>query len=129
MFHLLGRLDHAFASLLQGRDLDTGESLPGFETGYSVSNTEKVRLKSIVDRTRLCAAEVIGEGGWDDELDRHDGVYGSVDDERNDNHNGNEYEDIMDEDPAWERELALVYDKTIVELGDTLAGSPIGLSG
>lgn len=33
-FQVLRKLDHAFASLLMGRDVDSGEGLPGFEMEF-----------------------------------------------------------------------------------------------
>lgn len=113
-FRLLGKLDLAFASLLQGRHVETGEPLPGFEKGRGVSPTEKVRLKSIVDQTRVCVVQVIGNSEMDENEDELD-----VDDEM----------DIDDEefDGAHEMGIAKVYDKTISELGDALVGSPIGM--
>lgn len=122
-FALLDRFDLAFASLLQKRHVETGEALPGFETGRHVSGTEKVRMKSIVDRTRGVVAEVMsrrgggGDGGsrvedvteteTEDEMDVDDGdetVYGGV-----------------------EMRIARVYDRTVVELGDTIGNTPIGM--
>src|ERR1700761_184162 len=62
-FKLLSKLDLAFASLLQGRHVETGEALPGFERGKVVSGTEKVRMKSLVDQTRMTVIHVIGNVG------------------------------------------------------------------
>ena len=132
LFRLLRKLDYAFASLLQGRDLDTWEPLPGFETGWRVSNTEKVRLKSIVERTRLCVAEVVGDGISEPESEANDN--------NNNNNNNNkdgapaveeriEDEYGVDDDTTWDMEISGVYDETIVELGDMLRGSPIGILG
>lgn len=59
LFRLLQKLDLAFASLIQGRDLDSGETLPGFEGGRGVNPTEKVRIKSLVERTRVAVVEVM----------------------------------------------------------------------
>lgn len=57
-FRLLSKLDYAFASLLTGNDVATGEPLSGFENGRTVSTTDKVRLKGIVERTRLTVVRV-----------------------------------------------------------------------
>jgi len=103
-FRLLGKLDLAFASLLQGKHVETGEPLPGFEKGRRMSQTETVRLKSVVDHTRVCVTEVISNcelGEDEDEFDIE---------------NDEEFEGI-----------AKVYDKTISELGNALVGSPIGI--
>ena len=128
LFRLLRKLDYAFASLLQGYDVETLEALPGFGTGWRVSNTEKVRLKSIVERTRLCVAEVVGVGAWEAEPEA--GVDGDDDHHaartiRGESEDAYGIEDVA----AWDMEISGVYDKTIVELGDNLKGSPIGIIG
>ncbi|KAI0155380.1 hypothetical protein GGR52DRAFT_566344 [Hypoxylon sp. FL1284] len=67
-FALLKKLDHCFASLIQGRDVKSGEPLPGFEKrGYATvgfTRTDMVRCKSIADETRMVVAMVMsGEPG------------------------------------------------------------------
>ena len=58
---LLRKLDFAFACLLEGKDMDTGESLPGFEKGIAagLSRTDMVRLKSLAEGTRIHILEVL----------------------------------------------------------------------
>ncbi|KAK5018874.1 hypothetical protein LTR39_000734, partial [Cryomyces antarcticus] len=121
MFGILSKLDHAFASLLQGRDVDTGEPLPGFDRGRHVSDTEKVRIKSLVERTRVCVVEVMKEGEFDpaDAEEPLDSADESMDD--------SEAYDGLAEVGSWDMEIAKVYDRTIVELGDTLGGESIGI--
>jgi len=122
MFRLLGKLDRAFASLLQGRDVETGEPLPGSERGAVVSSTQKVRMKSIVERTRLCVIEV---------MDNKDFDYTTEDEPETGDEDG--IDDLDDDDidggAGWEMEIAKVYDRTIVELGDAIGGPPIGVFG
>ena len=132
-FRLLSKLDVAFASLLQGRNVDTGEMLPGFERGRAVSGTEKVRMKSLVERTRLVVVEVIGGSG---------GTEASVQDAEPETETEDEYgmggdtdaemdEDLLEDDvretDRREMGIARVYDRTMVELGDVLGGTPIGI--
>lgn len=143
MFHLLSKLDYAFSSLLIGHDTTTGEPLPGFESGRTVSTTIKVRLKGIVDRTRLTVVRVtsgesvagLNEDGENDEMRKAmdtdtegeteapaDGHQGTVAFE------GFENTDEDTEDEDWEeRNVGTVYEKTIGELGDVLGGPPIGI--
>lgn len=71
-FRILSKLDYAFASLLTGLDLNTGEPLPGFEGGRTVSTTDKVRLKGIVERTRLIIVRVTNEEVTSSEFDEED---------------------------------------------------------
>lgn len=135
-FRLLDKLDSAFASLLFGKDLDSGDALPGFENGRSISITDKVRLKGIVDRTRLVVVKHLGDGGPIDEEgdkiaeDGEDKMQVAEDDtvkfEGFENNDDDEMDDVEDE--AWEeRQIGRVYERTIGELGDVLGGPPIGI--
>jgi hypothetical protein len=140
-FRLLDRLDVVFSSLLQGRNTETGDILPGFERGPAVSMTEKVRIKSLVEQTRIKVVNVMSSGGTefsaeedDDERPALSGIetedeYGmgtsTMDDDMGD-------DDDFDEEGAREvdrREIriAKVYDRTMVELGSMLGGTPIGI--
>lgn len=60
-FLLLKKLDHCFASLLAGKDIRTGETLPGFEqnTRKGMTRTDMVRCKSLAEQTRLLIAVVM----------------------------------------------------------------------
>ncbi|KAG0652813.1 hypothetical protein D0Z07_0078 [Hyphodiscus hymeniophilus] len=61
-FGLLRKLDHAFVSLLRGEDSVTGEILPGFSNGNGgFSRTDMVRLKSLVEATRVLVVEVMSK--------------------------------------------------------------------
>jgi hypothetical protein len=130
-FRILGKLDTAFASLLQGRNVETGEALPGFERGKMVSTTEKVRIKSLVDQTRIVVIKAIRDFGGstdaeDDEPDDEDtDDLAPEDDDDDDLGPGLPYE--MNEIDKQEMGIARVYDKTVVELGDVLGASPIGI--
>ncbi|KAK8079058.1 meiotic recombination protein DMC1 [Apiospora phragmitis] len=60
-FLLLKKLDHCFASLLAGKDIRSGETLPGFEqnTRKGMTKTDMVRCKSLAEQTRLLIALVM----------------------------------------------------------------------
>jgi hypothetical protein len=61
-FGLLRKLDYAFVSLLKGHDSITGEILPGFGNGSGgLSRTDMVRLKSLVEATRVLVVEVMSK--------------------------------------------------------------------
>jgi len=121
MFRLLDKLDTAFASLLLGKDLDTGDSLPGFANRRGLSGTEKVRIKSLVERTRVAVVEVMNKGEYEEDVEE-DGETGEEDED------DNGMADIdYDASTDYAMEVAKVYDKTLVELGDTLDGAAIGL--
>ncbi|KAI9872079.1 MAG: hypothetical protein M1830_002088 [Pleopsidium flavum] len=130
-FHLLHKVDIAFASLLQGRDVETGETLPGFEGGgRRVSQTEKVRIKGVVERTRVGVVEVAGKGEESADGTTQDGmtedsnvedISVSVTEEE-----GDVEMDGGDGHGGWEMEVARVYERTIVELGDSLGVDGVG---
>lgn len=137
LFMCLGKLDRCFASLIQGRDIDSGEALPGFD-GFGgargVSMTEKVRIRSVVERTRVGIMEAFKRGEFDLEADEE--KEGAVDAKDVDVDmdgdlviEGEELntEDEDEEDESWDMQLARVYDRTIQELGDTLEGERIGI--
>jgi len=120
MFRLLGKLDHAFASLLQQRDIETGEPLPGFSLGKKVSITEKVRIKSLIERARISATNAMSKGDFEE------------DDEPNRDEETLDGELILEgadeeEDEDWNMQVARVYDKTLVEIGDSMDGPSIGI--
>ncbi|KAK4892068.1 hypothetical protein LTR27_009418 [Elasticomyces elasticus] len=127
LFRCLAKLDRCFASLIQGRDVETGETLPGFDAGRrsGVSITEKVRIRSLVERTRVSVLEAFKKGEFDDEAPE------DVDDDEDDDEDmegllvleGGRGDEDEDED-SWDMQLARVYDRTIQELGDALADGP-----
>ena len=128
-FHLLHKLDMAFSSLLQGADAETGTTLPGFEGGRGkLSTTEKVRMKGLVERTRIAVVEVAGQAG--SVTDTGD-VLRFITETEDDCTTDNEEDDLMEEiqpdenHGRWEMEVARVYEKTIVKLGVSLDTSGI----
>jgi len=136
-FRLLLKLDFAFSSLLTGHDATTGDCLPGFEHGRSVSTTDKVRLKGIVTRTRLTVARVISRESMAGSDDTDEPV--TPDPEKEVSILAGVRQDTVafegfgtnhdDEDnPGWEeRNVASVYKRTMEELGDVLGGTPMSM--
>jgi len=129
-FHLLQKLDLAFYSLLQGINAETGETLPGFEGGRGkLSTTEKVRIRGLVEETRVAVVKVAGKGGSVTDA----GSMAQMDDDLTTDDN-DDHEDAMEglqvegNHGRWEMEVARVYEKTIVELGMSL-DTGIGGSG
>ena len=128
-FQLLHKLDLVFYSLLQGTNAETGEILPGFEGGRGkLSTTEKVRIRGLVERTRVAVVEVAAKGesvadaGSVAQTDTEDGGFTT-------NDNNEDEDDAMDGTQVegnhgrWEMEVARVYERTIVELGMSLDAS------
>lgn len=131
LFRTLGKLDHAFASLLQGRDLDTGERLPGFIGERGVSGTEKVRIRSLAERTRISVVEAFKKGELEDDRPEAE----EFEEDRMDTDTDGELvlENAEkaglddDDDDDFNLKIARVYDATMVELGDSLEQPSIGI--
>lgn len=138
MFNVLRKLDFSFASLLSGQDVDTRETLPGFENGVRgvMTKTHMVRCKSIVERTRVVVVEVMskqngaeeeeGDGDADDNTDTE------TDFETDADIKDSAAEDRGFVDPNWEDEddnvlmdVARVYERTLVQLGEVLQDSTL----
>ncbi|KAI9797190.1 MAG: Ribosomal RNA-processing protein 7 [Piccolia ochrophora] len=118
-FHLLHKFDLAFASLLQGHDVDSGDPLPGFETGKGVSMTEKVRIKSLVERTRVTVVQVMRSGEIVEDESAASTEDVTDDDPDNEDDDMNDDVGVGDaEGTRWDMEIARVYDQTMVELRD-----------
>ncbi|TKA33366.1 hypothetical protein B0A50_00919 [Salinomyces thailandicus] len=124
LFRVLGKLDHAFASLIQGRDIETGEALPGFEGRRAVSATEKVRIRSLVERTRVATMAAYKRGEFESEVEE---VEDEADDEGGlvlENEDPNAVEEGED---SYDMQLARVYDLTMQEVGGSLEEGGIGI--
>lgn len=145
-FRIIDKLDAAFSGLLLGHDIDTGERLPGFEQGRGISTTDKVRLKGIVERTRLVIAKHVkgqtrieeGDDTTDTEATQttayestteSEGDYVKFEGFDNDDDDEVDEEGGEEEDQQeWvERHVGAIYERTIGELGDVLGGPPIGI--
>jgi len=118
-FVLLRKLDHAFASLLMGRDVDSGEGLPGFGGGRKggMSRTDMVRCKSLVEGTRVLVVEVMSR---EDEGESRAETENETDVDMS----------SVDRESAWDEDdehlnmdVARVYERTIVQLGEALRTS------
>ncbi|KAF4973234.1 hypothetical protein FZEAL_9386 [Fusarium zealandicum] len=120
-FAVLRKLDHCFSSLLSGQDIETGDTLPGFENGLrgGMTTTEMIRCRSLVDQCRILMVEVMRDPAEDDEEDKDDdetdtdadmdepGIrgWGSVDD---------------DEEMMQQMDAARVFKLSIVKLNERL---------
>lgn len=121
-FQLLQKLDLALYSLLQGMNAESGERLPGFEGARGkLSTTEKVRMRGLVERTRVAVVEVAGKAGSVTDTgsiaQTDDDFTTDVDDEDDDAMEGLQ---VDGNHGRWEMEIARVYENTIVELGMAL---------
>ncbi|KND87627.1 hypothetical protein TOPH_07747 [Tolypocladium ophioglossoides CBS 100239] len=122
-FALLGKLDHCFASILSGQDIDSKETLPGFENGLraGMTVTDMVRCRSLVEQTRILMVEILsGEVDEDDDDDEADTDY----DAGTSNNNGRQTSAPWDiDEERLHMDSARVYENTIVQLGVRLGDS------
>lgn len=128
-FHILQKLDLVFSSLLQGRDVETGDALPGFEGGSArLSTTEKVRVRGLVERTRVIVVEVAGKRGSVDDVRKLTETPTDTEDDLLTTGNDEAMEGVEDDDGhgRWEMEVARVYERTIVDLGQFLDSANLG---
>ncbi|PWW75607.1 hypothetical protein C7212DRAFT_297530 [Tuber magnatum] len=117
---LLDKLDRCFHSLITGSSADSYAPLSPALSGYRMNMTERVRLKSVIERTRLHVVglaegmmeapdppaeedvpDVGGRGPEDSPVDALD-------------------ENSGGEDEALEIELSKVYERSLVEIGESL---------
>lgn len=124
-FSLLRKLDHAFASLLKGEDIVTGEALPGFENQKQVmSRTDMVRCKSLVEATRVQIVNIMSkDSGYQSsriQTDTEDEAGMETESTSVDMHST--FDDDDDND-NYDMEVAKVYEATIVQLGESLGSS------
>lgn len=117
-FDLLTKLDHCFSSLLSGQDVDSGETLPGFENGLraGMTVTDMVRCRSLVEQTRVLMVEVLS-GDVEEEEEEEEDV------DESDTDGGEQFGWDIDED-KMHLDAARIYEHTIVQLGNRL-GDPL----
>ncbi|KAH8785271.1 meiotic recombination protein DMC1 [Diaporthe sp. PMI_573] len=135
LFTTLSKLDYCFASLLAGQDADTKETLPGFENGIRgvISKTDMVRCKSIVEQTRVVIVDVMSKqpdenGGSGDEDETEEDTEKEITEAETDTEGDySAAESTGFVDPNWEdpddelyMDVARVYEKTLVQLGEVM---------
>ncbi|KAL8989704.1 MAG: hypothetical protein Q9177_001462 [Variospora cf. flavescens] len=130
-FQFLRKMDLAFSSLLKGVNVETGEPLPGFQGRRGrLSTTEKVRMRGIVERTRVAVVEVAGKDG--SLADVKNVPLSATDTEEDFDVTEDDDADILEDESShrrWEMDIARVYEKTIMELGMALDASGSGTDG
>lgn len=137
MFSLLRKLDFCFASLLSGQDIDSKEALPGFENGVRgvMTKTHMVRCKSIVEQTRVVVVDVMNKRTGAEEPEQDVEEDDDVDTETELDTEAETDADMTDAslddrpfvDPNWDdgdddlyMDVARVYEKTLIQLGEML---------
>ena len=112
--HLLQKLDSAFSSLIHGRDVMTGDPLPGFESGRRITMTEKIRLQGLVERTRVQIVDT-AKGKNADTGSSVDEYYSTADESN--------AEMGLEDSPTRQDlnlDVAKVYEKMLADLSDSL---------
>ena len=105
--------------------MESGESLPGFEGGRGrLSTTDKVRMRGLVERSRVAVVEVAGKGGSVNGYNA--AVYSDHESTTDDEDDLMENLDVDGNHGRWEMETTRVYERTIVELGSALDTSGRG---
>ncbi|KJZ77399.1 hypothetical protein HIM_03123 [Hirsutella minnesotensis 3608] len=130
-FALLGKLDHCFASLLSGQDIESGETLPGFENGLraGMTVTDMVRCRSLVEQTRILMVEVLSneadeEDEPEDDEDEDDNMDVADAGQNDANQDGNRTSRPWDiDEERLHLDAARIYEHTIVQLGNRLGES------
>jgi hypothetical protein len=133
-FEILHKLDHCFASLLTGDDIETHEPLPGFENGLrsGMSRTDMVRCKSLVEQARILVVDVMskepGSEAAVEEVEEEELITTADEAEGGPDGPGGLGRSMWDEDEErLYMDVARVYENTLVKLGDTLGeGGGVG---
>lgn len=128
---LLRKLDHCFASLLDGRDVDTHEPLPGFEDGRrraGLTGTDMVRCRSTVEQTRRLVVDVMSNEAPEDEDDQDDNPGAWMTDTEAETDGSVARVGVWEEDEdRLHMDVARVYENTLVQLGARLGdGGGVG---
>lgn len=94
-----------------------------------INGTEKVRIKSLVERSRVCVVDVMSKGDFEEMEESGDETPPQSDIEGDLILDEPETINVDDdaEDENWDMQVAKVYDRTIVELGSTMEGPEIGI--
>ena len=127
-FSILRKLDHCFASLLSGEDIETHETLPGFENGLrsGMSRTDMVRCKSIVQHARVVIVDVMSK--QPEEEDDAESREQTADEGESSGVDGPSRRGFVgwdDDDEDLYMDVARVYENTLVKLGETLGESGV----
>ncbi|RBR12430.1 hypothetical protein FVER53590_09283 [Fusarium verticillioides] len=111
---------HCFASLLSGQDIETHETLPGFENGLrgGMTTTEMIRCRSLVDQCRVLMVEVMRDPAEEDEEEEEAETDTETEAEEPGIKGWGGVED--DDEMMLQLDAARVFEKTIVQLNERL---------
>lgn len=113
-FYIVAKLDQGFVALLQPSE---NGSAPG-ATSHSVSTTEKVRIKSLVEETRVAAVRAASASGHQANIHDISEVDTTDEDEDQEDNDGDDGGDL--DSDSISLGIAKVYKRTLEILGDSL---------
>jgi ribosomal protein L12E/L44/L45/RPP1/RPP2 len=118
VFYITGKVDQGFASLLQASQ-KPASSAP---SPYHVSMTEKVRIKSLIEETRVTAVNAASASGQAASI--HDLSDADTEDDEDE---GDEDDDDVDRSDSMAVSLGVskIYRRTLEILGDSLVSDAL----
>lgn len=125
-FPLAGKIDQGFALLLQAANHDH----PGGSPPYHVSMTDKVRIKSLVEETRVAAVNAASASGYAASTADISEIDSDEEDDDDDEANIDSDDIAVREDEQLSAstiplKLSRVYKQTLEILGDSLASGTL----
>lgn len=123
-FALAGKIDEGFASLLQ----PPNNGNPGGVPPYHVSTTDKVRIKSLVEETRVAAVNAASASGHVASIEDLSEIDTEDDDDEDDVDDDATVENDEEEQAdalAVPLKLSRVYKRTLEILGDSLVSGSL----
>ncbi len=119
VFYITGKIDQGFASIIQASQ----ESLSASASPYHVSMTDKVRIKSLVEETRITAVNAAFGSGHASSIQDLSEIDTEDDEDDTDEDGGNNI------DPSDSMALSLgvskIYKRTLEILGDSLVSDTL----
>ncbi|KIY01911.1 uncharacterized protein Z520_02049 [Fonsecaea multimorphosa CBS 102226] len=108
VFSLTSKIDQGFATLLQPTE-------NGATMSYNVSMTEKVRIKSLIEETRVAAVNAASGSGHDARI-----IHDVSETETEDDDKDTEEDDDQPQNMSISLGLSRIYKRTLEILGDSL---------
>lgn len=120
VFYITGKIDRGFASLLQSSSAGSTEP----PTAHHVSMTEKVRIKSLVEETRITAVNVASSSGLSTNIEDVSELE-TEEEEEEDTDDTNAEQGAQSNDMSRSLAISKIYKRTLEILGDSLDTSAL----
>ncbi|KAK6381675.1 hypothetical protein LTS17_004734 [Exophiala oligosperma] len=122
VFYITGKIDRGFTSLLLSSSAGSSDSA----TTYHVSMTEKVRIKSLVEETRITAVNVASSSGLSTNIgDVSELETEEEEEEEEETDDTNTGQDTQANDMSRSLAISKIYKRTMEILGDSLDSSTL----